>query len=325
MALQTTQTPFYNYCPIFEQVPLAPLTWFQTGGTARYFCEPTTADGFSYALQYAWDKDIPVFILGEGANILISDEGFPGLVIRPQLKSITHENDGTKSYVTAGAGASFHDLILYCLHNKLIGLEEFSGIPGTVGGSLFINIHYFEFLLSQFVTQATIVHAQTGDVITVDRSWFQFGYNQSTLHNHPYYVIDATFCVTPTDDLHAAFARGRHQEIIRHRNKRYPDSGTCGSFFRNFHEHEVSIVSNGKKMIYIAYYLDKIGIKGVLTHGKAGVSYQHANMLVNQGGATTHDIIMLARTMQERVRQDFGITPQPECQLIGFAEYPLFN
>jgi UDP-N-acetylmuramate dehydrogenase len=264
-------------------------------------------------------------MLGEGANILISDNGFPGLVIRPRLTQMTHINDDNQSYVTAGAGVSFHDLIVYCLNNNLIGLEEFSGIPGTVGGSLFINIHYFEFLLSQFVTQATVIHAKTGKIMTVDRDWFQFGYNQSTLHNHPYYVIDATFCVTRTDAIHAAFAGGRHQEIIRHRSKRYPDAGTCGSFFRNFHDTEVSIISNGKKMIYVAYYLDKIGIKGVLTHGNAGVSYQHANMLVNKGHATTNDIIMLARTMQDLVQEEFNLTPQPECQLIGFSEYPLLG
>jgi UDP-N-acetylmuramate dehydrogenase len=98
---------------------------------------------------------------------------------------------------------------------------------------------------------------------------------------------------------------------------------TCGSFFRNFHNHEVSLVSNGKKMIFVAYYLDKIGIKGQLKVGDAIVSYQHANMLINQGNATSTDIITLACTMQKMVKDHFDIVPQPECRLIGFKEYPL--
>lgn len=95
------------------------------------------------------------------------------------------------------------------------------------------------------------------------------------------------------------------------------------AFFRNFHDHEVTLVSNGKKMIYVAYYLDKIGVKGQLTAGDAIVSYQHANMLVNKGNATSTDLINLARTMQELVNAQFGVLPQPECRLVGFSEYPL--
>ena len=141
--------------------------------------------------------------------------------------------------------------------------------------------------------------------------------------NQEYYLVSATFNLKKLTDLQTAFARGRRQEIIRHRVKRYPATHTCGSFFRNFHDDEVTLTSNGKKMIYVAYYLDNIGVKGNLRVGDAIVSYQHANMLVNCGKATSTDIITLARLMQEKVRDAFGIIPQPECQLIGFNEYPL--
>ena len=138
-----------------------------------------------------------------------------------------------------------------------------------------------------------------------------------------YYLIDATFKLKKVTDIETAYAQGRRVEIIRHRENRYPTKNTCGSFFRNFHDHEVTFISNGKKMIYVAYYLDKIGVKGQLRIGDAIVSYQHANMLVNQGTATSTDIINLARTMQEMVKKEYGIIPQPECRLIGFKEYPL--
>jgi UDP-N-acetylmuramate dehydrogenase len=100
---------------------------------------------------------------------------------------------------------------------------------------------------------------------------------------------------------------------------------TCGSFFRNFLPHEVPFEIHNKKILFVAYYLDKIGIKGILRSGNALVSHQHANMIVNVGNATSTDIITVAREMQTLVHKTFGIIPQPECQLIGFTEYPLMR
>ena len=308
---------------IQTDVPLHAKNWFKTGGTASYFAQPKNACEFQQALEFAQTYSLPIFILGHGANILISDQGFNGLVIQPQLTAINTTLANNTALVTVGAGVSMHDLILFCLNATIIGLEEFSGIPGTVGGSLFINLHYFEFLIEQFLIHATVIEKHTGKIAIVDTAWFEFGYNKSKLQQENYYLVDATFRLKKVTDLEAAYARGRHIEIIRHREKKYPVQNTCGSFFRNFFDHEVTLISNGKKMIYVAYYLDKIGIKGVLQKGNAIVSYQHANMIVNQGNATSDDIICLAKTMQEMVYREFGIIPQPECRLIGFKEYPL--
>ena len=310
---------------IHTSVPLADKNWFKTGGPAQFFAEPTSADEFTQALAFSREHNLPVTVLGAGANLLISDDGLPGLVIRPALSRITHTSSGGHVVVTAGAGVHMHDLIEYCLDHHILGLEEFSGIPGTVGGSVFINLHYFQFLLSQFLESATVINAHTGECLTVENSWFNFGYNYSTLHTHDYYLVDATFKLKPCSELEAAYARGRRVEIIRHRASRYPQSGTCGSFFRNFYDTEVTLESLGKKLIFVAYYLDKVGVKGALSSGDAVVSYQHANMLVNRGKATSHDIISLARMMQEAVYNQFGIVPQPECRLLGFTEYPLLQ
>lgn len=306
--------------PYFIQtnVSLKDKNWFGTGGPAEFFATPTTAEDFYQTLMFAKDNNLPITLIGQGANMLISDDGVKGLVINPHLNAITIDGN----LVTAGAGVTMHDLITFCLDHNLIGLEEFSGIPGSVGGSVFINLHYFQFLLSQFLVSAQVIHQETGEIKTVDNAWFQFGYNNSILHHEPYYLIEATFKLTHGTDLETSFARGRMQEIIRHRTARYPSKNTCGSFFRNFHENEVTIESNGKKMIYVAYYLDKIGVKGALKVGDAAVSWQHANMIVNNGNATTADIIAVARHMQELVHSNFGIIPQPECRLIGFDTYP---
>ena len=307
-----------------SNVPLAPLNWFKTGGNALLYAQPTTAAEFQTALSYSQAIEMPVFVLGDGANILISDDGFDGLVIKPQLNTIKrYVLDDLHECVEAGAGVRFPDLITWCLDQQLIGLEEFSGIPGTVGGSVYINIHYFQFLLSQLLESAVVVHKTTGELLHVSNEWFSFGYNQSKLHDHEHYLVSATFKLKKVDQATARYAQGRRAEMIRHRAQRYPTSHTCGSFFRNFYEHEVTRMSQGKKLIYVAYYLDKIGVKGELNMGDAIVSYQHANMIVNRGTATSSDIIGLACKMQELVLDQFGILPQPECQLIGFKKNPL--
>jgi len=304
---------------IQENIPLNDKNWFATGGPARFFAEPTTGQEFQEALIFAHKNNLEIFVLGKGANILISDDGFDGLVIRPRLENITVKGSTLKT----GAGTCLDVLIEFCLDNNLLGLEEFSGIPGTVGGAVFINLHYFNFLLDQFLIAADIINKKTGEIISVDKEWFTFGYNDSALHNHDYFLLNATFALKKASDLEVAYARGRRFEIIRHRTARYPTSNTCGSFFRNFHDHEVTLMSSGKKMIYVAYYLDKIGVKGQLKKGNAIVSYRHANMIVNQGNATTQDIINVAQQMQQLVNDNFNIIPQPECRLVGFKKYPL--
>jgi UDP-N-acetylmuramate dehydrogenase len=310
---------------ISSYVSLADKNWFKTGGPARFYCEPHSIHEFQEALQWASLNAVhDIFILGEGANILVSDDGFQGLVIKPRIlhkEIISIENN--YGYVRAGAGVSFSDFIDFCLNNNLSGLEEFSGIPGTVGGSVFINIHFFEFLLDQFFVEGTILERDTGRAITTDKQWFNFGYNSSTLHAHTYFLADAVFKLKRITELEAAYARGRRAEIIRYRQWRYPRERTCGSFFRNLYAHEATRESNGKKITHIAYYFDKLGMKGELSMGGALVSPLHANMIVSTPQASSSDIIKLARTMQERAREAFNITPQPECRLIGFTEYPL--
>ncbi|OGB83830.1 UDP-N-acetylenolpyruvoylglucosamine reductase [candidate division TM6 bacterium RIFCSPHIGHO2_12_FULL_32_22] len=308
---------------IQNNIPLKDKNWFRTGGEAKFYCQPIDENQFKEAILFAKINNLEIFVLGEGANILISDDGFDGLVIHPKLNHISILSEENDFYsVLAQAGTSFQNLIDFCLNNNLLGLEEFSGIPGTVGGSVYINIHYFEFLLSKFLVNATVIDFN-GNILKVDNSWFNFGYNSSTLHNKEYFLVDAIFKLKRCSDLEAAYAKGRRDETIRHRLRRYPNLGTCGSFFRNFYESEVKLEVQNKKMIFVAYYLDKLGIKGELQVGDAKISYQHANMIVNLGNATSTDIFNLAKKVQELVKEKYGIVPRAECQLIGFKNSSL--
>lgn len=311
---------------IKENISLKNKTWFQTGGPAKFYTEPKNPEEFKQALEFATTNKQEIFILGRGANILVSDEGFDGLVIHPQLKDVTFDKkENGEVLVTAGAGTDFADLINTCFDNNVLGLEEFSGIPGTVGGAVFINLHFFKFLLSQFLVSATIIDKKNFKTFDVDQNWFNFGYNQSTLQDRNFYLLNATFKLKSANDLEVAYAKGRSHEIIRYRSWRYPSTHTCGSFFRNFHDSEVTLKSGNKKMIYVAYYLDKVNTKGSLQVGGAVVSHQHANMIVNSDNATTSDIVNLARTMQQKVFDEFGVLPKPECLLVGFKDYPLMR
>jgi UDP-N-acetylmuramate dehydrogenase len=310
---------------IQERVSLADKNWFCTGGYARFFAEPCTIQEVYETCVWARAQGLPIFLLGHGANILISDDGFDGLVIRSGLDHVrvVREEKNAVTHITVGSGISMDTLIEWCLAQNLLGLEEFSGIPGTVGGSVYINLHYYQFFLDHFLYDAQLMDLRTGECINVDKEWFGFGYNQSRLLQKEYMLLEVTFVVRKSAEHEVIFARGRRVEIIRHRNARYPTKNTCGSFFRNFHEHEVTITSNGKKMIHVAYYLDKLGFKGTLQVGGATVSHQHANMIVTNLQATTTHVAELARVMQHGVQEAFGIIPQPECQLVGFKTYPL--
>ena len=307
---------------IEKNTPLANKNWFKTGGPAKFFCEPQTNEECFQAAEFAKKIGAKTFVLGHGANILISDEGFDGLIIKPHLNNLNFDLESQR--VTAGAGISINDLIEKTLKNGLAGLEVFSGIPGTVGGATAMNIHYFESELSDFVVEAEIVELSTGKIFKVDKKWFDFGYGKSALLSGLYMLLQTTFQLKKVSENESAFARGRAHEIIRHRSRRYPPANTCGSFFKNFDtEREVQFIKSNTKVPYVAYYLDQLGIKGALSVGGAAVWHSHANMIVSSQGAKSSDIISLACKMQKLVEKNFGIIPKPECQLIGFKTNPL--
>lgn len=304
---------------IQQNVSLAEKNWFRTGGNASFYAEPEQEVEVQELLLFASKKEMPTTVIGQGANILISDEGISGLVISPQLDTL--EVNVEHNTVTAGAGISMERLIQFSLDCGLVGLEVFSGIPGTVGGAVFINLHYFSSLIQHFLSSARVIEVATGKIIDVDVDWFRFGYNDSRLHDRTFYLLQATFLLSRASSEKVAYAQGRRVEIINHRQRRYPPRRTCGSFFRNFFSYEVEKCPG--KVTHVAYYLDVVGARRHNASTPAYVSFQHANMIVSKPGAITADIIAVARMMQQRVYEEFGVIPQPECRLLGFSRNPL--
>lgn len=294
---------------------MSEFNWFGTGGDAKLFCVPESHSEFREAVEFANQNNLDIFVLGEGANILISDEGFDGLVIKPEFNKI--ELIG-REFVRADAGVSFDKLIEFSLGSKLTGLEELSGIPGTVGGAAYINIHFFDLLLSDFLFKAKVLKRKTAEIIDVDNSWFEFGYDKSKLQQKEFYLLNADFKVIESDEGGLRKAVERRNEIIKYRKEKYPSENTCGSFFRNLEPDEAPENKNGEKIIHAAYFLDNL--KGKLSVGGAEVSSKHANMIENNKQAKSADIFNLAVKMKAFAREKFGVNLTPECQFLGFRE-----
>jgi len=181
-----------------RNVVLAPYTTYKIGGPADYFLEATTTDYLTRAIVLARKEKMPYFILGTGANILISDHGFRGLVIRNMTNSISL--DGTT--LTAASGTAIADLIEYTASRSLSGFEHFAGIPSTVGGAIWQNLHFLapdrnETVFIGDILKSAEVLLPDNQAYPVERAFFQFGYDDSKLHHEEIIVLSATFQLTP--------------------------------------------------------------------------------------------------------------------------------
>lgn len=313
---------------IAESVDLKSYSWFGVGGKTKFLAKPANNTEFQEVILFAQERNLAIKVIGLGANVLFSDAGFDGIIImlpKEEIKYVYLDDDW--GLLTVSAGISIEQAIDFCLNKALLfGLEEFSGIPSSVGGALFINLHYFEFLIAQFVFEATIYDTKNKKTTIVAADWFSFGYNDSKVKsNNQYIILSATFRLKRGDLLCAAYAKGRSKEIIRHRKMRYPNQHTCGCFFKNFSEKQIQMNEEGKKILAAGYYLEKVGIKGDLKIGSSFVSTKHANMISHNGDGTATEIITIARIMQEKVYEKFQLLLEPECELIGFHTYPLLT
>jgi len=287
---------------IQKNISLKDYTNFQIGGPARFFCEPKNTEKIINALEFAQEKNLPIFILGLGANILVSDKGFPGLIIRPQNKKISIRNN----IIFAQAGATIDKVIDLALKNNLIGFEDFSGIPSTIGGALFINLHYFDAFIGNFLKSALVLNKNTLKTEKIKPAWFKFGYDDSKLKTDKNYILlQAEFKLKKVNNFKKHEAIGKAKEIIRTRERRYPQEPSVGSIFQN--------PSNAPA----AYLIDKCGLKGKKI-GDALLSPKHANMIVNTGNAKASDILKLTELIKQKVKKKFKTHLKLEMELVGF-------
>lgn len=292
-----------------RDVPLAQMTTFRIGGPADLLFEAESAAELGSALQAARELEIPHFLLGVGANILVGDRGFRGLVIRSHGGSIEFL-DGDRVRSDAGV-IVYHDLIQATVGRGLGGLHHFVGIPSTVGGAIWQNLHFLSppperertVFIEEVVAEAEILTAE-GEIRTVPREYFDFGYDYSILHDRPDVVLSVTFQLErrPMEEL-----RDTIRENLKWRDDRHPDLWlypSAGSIFR-----KIEGIGAGR-------LIDECGLKGHV-HGNAQIFHKHANIIVNLGGATATDVRGLIDLAQETVRSRLGHELTPEIGLIG--------
>jgi UDP-N-acetylmuramate dehydrogenase len=292
-----------------RNVPLGPYTTFRIGGPADYFFEAETEAELSGALMLAREMELPHFLLGVGANILVADGGFRGLVIRSRVGGIEFVGDGR---VRAGAGVQvYHELIQATVSRGLGGLHHFVGIPSTVGGAIWQNLHFLSppperertVFVEEVVDEAEILSAE-GELRTVDCGYFRFGYDYSILHERPDVVLNVTFKLRPEPE---ASLRETIRENLRWRDDRHPDLWlypSAGSIFQ-----KIEGVGAGR-------LIDQCGLKGHVL-GNAQIFHKHANIIVNLGGATSGHVRGLIDLAQSTVQRELGYELVPEIGLIG--------
>jgi UDP-N-acetylmuramate dehydrogenase len=291
-------------------VALAPFTTFRIGGPADLFYEPETADELAQALLAARELGIPYFLLGLGANILIGDRGFRGLVIRNQARNVQIAPETGE--VTAASGTVvWPDLIEATVAHGLSGLEHYAGIPSTVGGALWQNLHFLapapareRTMFIAEVTAGAEILTQEGERRTVGVDYFQFGYDDSILHHRNDVVLAATFRLTaaPPERLRRII-----EENLAWRHERHPPLDTepsAGSIFK-----KIEGIGAGR-------LIDECGLKGA-TAGGAMVTRRHANILINTGNATAADVRALIDHIQEVVAMRTGYKLEVEIGFVG--------
>jgi len=293
-----------------RDVPLAPYTTFQIGGPADGLVEPRSADELATTLRVARAHDVPHFLLGEGANVIIGDQGVRGLVIRNRAETIRLEGASDRLFAESGA-TMFPDVIETAVSHGLSGLEHYVGIPSTVGGALWQNLHFLAppperartMFIEEVLHEADVL-TEDGERKTVGVDYFEFGYDDSILHHCDDVVLSATFQLSPGD---AARMRTIMEANLDWRAKRHPPLDTepsVGSIFK-----KIEGVGAGR-------LIDECGLKGTQIGG-ARVTHRHANIFINAGGATAADVCALIDLVQDVVERETGYRLETEIDFVG--------
>jgi UDP-N-acetylmuramate dehydrogenase len=288
--------------------PIAPYTTFRIGGPADLFYSANSADDLADAIGAARRLDVPFFVLGLGANILVGDRGFRGLVIRDRARHFDFHEDGR---LRAECGVVISDLIPEAAERGWSGLEHYAGIPSTVGGAVWQNLHFLSpaperdrtMFIADIVESCEILSAE-GQRKTVGSEYLRFGYDDSVFHHRADYALNVTFRLSPGD---TAVMQRVIQENLSWRGARHPwlqFHPSAGSIFR-----KIEGVGAGR-------LIDKLGMKGYRIGG-AQISHIHANIIVNLGGATARDVRELIALAQRRVKDELGHQLTPEISFIG--------
>lgn len=279
-----------------QDEPLAMHTWFQLGGPAEYFAEPTEADQLIALLQRCREGEVPVRVLGGGSNVLVREEGVPGMVVRLSATAFSRIQVEGPSIV-AGGGATLGHVITTAVHEGLAGLETLIGIPGTLGGALHGNAGTHGGDIGQWTSRATVV-TQTGDVFQRARDDLVFGYHQSSLDE--LVILDAEFQLEEDDPRE--LARRMQKNWIVKKAAQPMGHQSAGCVFRN------------PRGASAGELVEEAGLKGTRIGG-AVVSDRHANFIVAEPECTSQDVIRLIDLIRDQVYDRLGVELELELEI----------
>ncbi len=288
---------------IQHSVSLAPYTTFRIGGPATYFIQPVSIEEFGVALEWTLGKKIPFFVLGGGANILVHDRGFDGLVIHTgKLTGIAVE----KQSIHAECGLAVDRLVDTAMDYGLSGLEFAAGLPGTVGGALFMNARAYEGEFSAIVSsvQALQIRGKRAHKTILKRDDLEFSYKQSVFQGKEYYVYSVHLLLASVDINRIQLK----SEQIRQKRREagqfvFPNAGCI---FKN----------NYVVGIPTGLIIDELGLKATRI-GDAEVYRKHGNFIINRGSATAEDVHRLIQLLESRLEEHLGVRMEREINLIG--------
>ncbi|MCX8057447.1 MAG: UDP-N-acetylmuramate dehydrogenase [Ignavibacteria bacterium] len=277
--------------------PLSKFTTFRIGGPADYYLEPKDREDLLKLIKYLKEINYPYIVIGNGSNVLISDEGIRGAAINLEFGFTKIEVK--KNHVYAEAGIRLSKLVDVCLEHSLVGLENLAGIPGTLGGAILMNAGAYGGEISDYIKKVEVI--DNDRIVFLNKEECGFSYRKSNLEGKV--ILSAEF-ILPFGDKEKA--KQRRKELLLKRNQAQPvELPNAGSIFKN------------PPNDYAARLIEQAGLKG-LTIGGAKVSEKHANFIVNFNNATAKDVLELMHIIQRTVFEKFGIMLEPEVKMIGF-------
>jgi UDP-N-acetylmuramate dehydrogenase len=288
---------------VTENKPLAPFTTFRIGGNAKIFVEPESVEEIITIQRLVKEHNIPFFIIGNGSNVLISDDGWDGIVMNLEngFTSLTYSDEG----IYSGAGVKMAIFVDFCIKNGRKGVEMLAGIPATIGGALWMNAGCYGGEIANTVSEVELI--RNNERIWMSKEKCDFHYRHSGFHKGDI-VIGAKFKMGEGDPSVLREIKLKH---LKHRNEVQPvNMPNCGSVFKNPKPH------------FSAELIESVGLKGTCIGG-AQISMKHANFISNLGGASAEDVIALMNLERKTVFDATGIILEPEVQLIGFQKNPL--
>ena len=298
-ALQTALLETLPSTRVREEEYLRHHTTFKIGGPADLFVEPTTMAELSFALRTIHEFNVPVTIIGCGSNILVKDGGIRGAVV--SVRHMTQIMDCNDNTLCIGSGYMLKDASEFAWENGLTGLEFAIGIPGTLGGAVFMNAGAYDGEMSHVVTAIRAVDFQ-GHIKEYDASHLDFGYRHSVFHDNHEVIGEVIMTLKPGDK---AAIKARMDELTEKRESKQPlEFASAGSTFKR------------PPGYFAGTLIEQTGLKG-LSVGDAQVSHKHAGFVINTGSASAKDVLDLIAEVQRRVYDQHGVHLEPEVRMIG--------